>query len=176
MKKFYLISSLSVLSLSAISANSTKKNVRKLQSNNQACQSLQVSGAEINICLSGRPNSSLTRSDLTQVQTIANSLFKKALRTETKAMSVTPYNYESSTPAVPNVILNEASAPCSSDYGEDCSSLIPINWNTNDNVNTVNESESVNNYSWINTNEETPGHTETNDITDEYNELRNLSQ
>ncbi|MEY3369493.1 MAG: hypothetical protein RLZZ361_163 [Cyanobacteriota bacterium] len=172
MKKFYLISSLSVLSLSAISANSTKKNVRKLQSNNQACQSLQVSGAEINICLSGRPNSSLTRSDLTQVQTIANSLFKKALRTETKAMSVTPYNYESSTPAVPNVILNEASAPCSSDYGEDCINLIPINWNPNDNVN---ESESENNYSWNNTNEEIPGHTQTNDITD-YNELRNLSQ
>ncbi len=76
MKKLYLISSLSVLSLSAISAVPQKR--KNINLNNEICEYITVNGAQVKVCVSGIPASSqILRQDLGLIQLKAKNLIKK---------------------------------------------------------------------------------------------------
>jgi hypothetical protein len=99
MKKLYLISSLSVLSLSAISAaNVNNKGTKKIRpSASQACQTTKVGTANVSVCVNGPvASSSLSREQLSTIQQVTNNLFKRHARMNSKAW-VTP-GYASSDP------------------------------------------------------------------------------
>jgi|GEM_PF-5978995 len=88
MKKFYLISSLSVLSLSAISAaNVNNRSAKKIRpSASQACQTTQVGTANVTVCVDGPvASSSLSREQLSTIQQVTSNLFKRHARMNSKA-------------------------------------------------------------------------------------------
>ena len=88
MKKFYLISSLSVLSLSAISAaNVNNRGTKKIRpSASQACQTTQVGTANVTVCVDGPvESSSLSREQLSNIQLVTSNLFKRHAKMNSKA-------------------------------------------------------------------------------------------
>ncbi len=88
MKKFYLISSLSVLSLSAISAaNVNNRGTKKIRpSASQACQTTQVGTANVTVCVDGPvESSSLSREQLSTIQLVTSNLFKRHAKMNSKA-------------------------------------------------------------------------------------------
>ncbi len=92
MKKLYLISSLSVLSLSAISAANVKKVNKKISTSRQNCQTTKVAGAKITTCIEGERATSLTRAELSSVQLMISNLVKRQSRVQSSTKAWTsPY-------------------------------------------------------------------------------------
>jgi hypothetical protein len=91
MKKLYLISMMSALSINAISAANVKKGTKKHYGMNSNCNQYKTEGNSIvTICIDQvQPGSQLARTDLTQIPLAVNSLYKKLSRSTGKNIANT---------------------------------------------------------------------------------------